>query len=88
MNLTIQNIEMLSRALLGAPPDNFNLCLSDYEQKNKPALDKLLDENHRYAKIMDSGSDKTFTLLEQKLTALNSDPDGLLQRLNTTAGYR
>ncbi len=88
MNLTIQNIEMLAKALLGATPDNFNQSLSDYEQDNKPALDKVLDENHRYAEIMDSGSDEIFTLLEQKLTALNGDPDGLLQRLKTTAGYR
>lgn len=88
MNLTIQNIEMLAKAMINSTADELNQALRDYEQNNKPALDKILDENHRYAEIMDSGSSDTFSMLEQKMTALKNDPDAMLQRLNTTAGYR
>ena len=88
MNLTIQNIEKLAKTLLGASPNKFNQSLSGYEQNNKPALDEILNDNHRYAEIMDSGSTDTFVMLERKLMALNNNPEALLQRLYLTAGYR
>ncbi len=88
MNLSIQNVEKLATALIDSAIDKFNLTLMKYEQTNKPILDNILDENHRYAEIMDSDSADKFVILEQRLSDLKDNPNALQQRLRSTAGYR
>lgn len=88
MNLTIQNVNELANVLSNSPPEQYQQILLEYQQHNKPALDKILDENHRYAEFMDSNDSKTFAVLEQRLSALKNNKDAMQQRLMTTAGYR
>lgn len=86
MNVAIRCADALATALV-AGGDDPGRALVTYEQTTRPAVEAVLDDNHRAGSLFDTSASEPIEQFIETLRSMGSNPAATLAYAVTTAGY-